>query len=125
MRTRFMLPALFVITLFTACDRQPYVESKVSVEKMDAGCDQVPATFKMVSNFGGERYVFSKCLGQDFTKDQMTVERSGDTVSVRFAAPAPAAEKNAYTVTLDIDSYPRYNYLSLDGEVFTIVYSGN
>jgi len=77
----------------------------------------------MVSNVAGERFEFEKCLSANFTKDMMQVSRQGDTVLVQF--PKPAAQKLLYKITLDIDSYPRYSFITVDGETFIVTTSQN
>jgi hypothetical protein len=73
----------------------------------------------MVSNVAGERYEFEKCLGANFTKDMMSVSRKGDTVLVQF--PKAAAQTVLNKITLDIDSYPRYNFITIDDETFNVI----
>ena len=115
---------LFVLAslLLVACgDRKPFVEQKMKFEKVSDGCSTTPQAFKMTSNFGGERYEFDRCLSADFAKEQMTVTRQGDTVVVKFKKPAAA--KAIFTITLDIDSYPKYNYITIDEDTYAIVAS--
>jgi hypothetical protein len=114
----FMVSALIVLA---ACDRKPFVEDKLKFEKVSDGCSTTPQTFKMTSNFGGERYEFDRCLSADFTKEQMSVSRQGDTVVVSFTKPGAA--KAIFNLTLDIDSYPKYNFLTIDGDTYAIVAS--
>jgi hypothetical protein len=73
----------------------------------------------MVSNVAGERYEFERCLGASFTKDMMKVLRQGDTVLVQFHRGG--GEQVLYKITLDIDSYPRYNFITIDGETFQVI----
>jgi hypothetical protein len=73
----------------------------------------------MVSNVVGERYEFDKCLSTNFTKDMMRVSRQGDTVLVEFLRPT--THPVLYKITLDIDSYPNYNFITVDGETFNVI----
>jgi hypothetical protein len=114
----FMVSALIILA---ACDRKPFVEDKLKFEKVSDGCSTTPQAFKMTSNFGGERYEFDRCLSADFTKEQMSVSRQGDTVVVSFTKPG--ATKAIFNLTLDIDSYPKYNFLTIDGDTYAIVAS--
>lgn len=114
----FMVSALIALA---ACDRKPFVEDKLKFEKVSDGCSTTPQAFKMTSNFGGERYEFDRCLSADFTKEQMSVSRQGDTIVVSFTKPAAA--KAIFNLTLDIDSYPKYNFLTIDGDTYAIVAS--
>lgn len=114
---------LFVlaILLLVACDRKPFVEQKMKFDKISDGCSTTPQAFKMTSNFGGERYEFDRCLPADFVKEQMTVTRQGDTVVVKFKKPEGA--KAIFNIILDIDSYPKYHYLTIDEDTYAIVAS--
>jgi hypothetical protein len=113
--------AVSVLIVFAACERKPFVEDKLKFEKISDGCSTTPQAFKMTSNFGGERYEFDRCLSADFTKEQMSVSRKGDTVVVNFTKPGAA--KAIFNLTLDIDSYPKYNFLTIDGDTYAIVAS--
>jgi len=110
------LSFIFIVILF-ACNRQPFVESKVELEEK-GDCKQVPATFRMTSNFGGERFEFEKCLASAYDSKSLTTSRSGDTVVVRFNSNA--APSKLFNVTLDIDSYPAYHFITVDQETFPI-----
>ena len=102
-----------------ACNRKPFVDHKLKFEKISENCDNLKPSFRMVSNVAGERFEFEKCLATDFSKDQMKVSRQGDTVLVEFQKPA--AQKVLYKITLDIDSYPRYNFITVDNETFNVI----
>ncbi|MEI9912823.1 MAG: hypothetical protein WDO71_26150 [Bacteroidota bacterium] len=114
----FAVSALIVLA---GCERKPFVEDKLKFEKVSDGCSITPQAFKMTSNFGGERYEFDRCLSADFAKEQMSVSRHGDTVVVNFAKPGTS--KAIFNLTLDIDSYPKYNFLTIDGDTYAIVAS--
>lgn len=118
-KTSFLLVLAFLFLV--ACDRKPFVEQKLKFEKVADGCSTTPQAFKMTSNFGGERYEFDRCLSADFAKEQMTVTRQGDTVVVKFKKPEAA--KAIFNITLDIDSYPKYNFLTIDEDTYAIVAS--
>jgi hypothetical protein len=72
----------------------------------------------MVSNIAGERYEFEKCLSTGFTKDMMQVSRQGDTVLVQFSKSG--SQSSLYKMTLDIDSYPAYHFITVDDETFPL-----
>jgi len=123
LRSSIVILFILVMASIIACNRKPFVEHEVKVEKQSDGCDQVPATFKMISNFGGERYEFAKCLPASFKKEELEVVREGDTVVVRFPGIGPVKASAVFNITLDIDSYPRYNHLSIDGETYSLQHS--
>ncbi len=104
-----------------ACNRKPFVDHKLKFEKISDNCENLKPSFRVVSNIGGERYEFEKCLAVNFSKDQMKVMRQGDTVLIQFERPA--AQKVLYKITLDIDSYPRYSFITVDDETFIITSS--
>ena len=120
-----IISLLFLISIFTicSCDRKPFVEYKFSYLKQSDGCENISPSFKMISNFGGERYEFSKCLSSSFVASSMVVKRAGDTVLVNFPAMTSAAKMATYLIILDIDSYPRYHYITIDEETYSIGYS--
>lgn len=102
-----------------ACNRKPFVNHKLKFEKVSDNCAEQQGFFRLNSNVGGERYEFEKCLPANFNEDQLTSERKGDTVVVNF--PKPGSAGNAvYKITLDIDSYPLYSFLTIDGETYVL-----
>lgn len=123
MYQNFLIFAVSVLIVLTACDRKPFVENKLKFEKVSDGCSTTPQAFKMTSNFGGERYEFDRCLSADFTKELMSVSRKGDTVVVSFTKPGATQAKAIFNLILDIDSYPKYNFLTIDEDTYAIVAS--
>ncbi|MET0391796.1 MAG: hypothetical protein ABW019_01590 [Chitinophagaceae bacterium] len=112
---------LLVLVAAMACNRKPFVSHKVKLEKAGDDCGQLQPYFRLNSNFGGERYEFEKCLPAGFNADHVISVRKGDTVVVRFDDAAGAAATTLYRVALDIDSYPRYHFLTIDADTYTIV----
>ncbi|HET9824716.1 MAG TPA: hypothetical protein VFP87_05250 [Chitinophagaceae bacterium] len=117
MRTIYFL--LLILVSAIACNRKPFVDHKLKFEKISDNCENLKPSFRMVSNVAGERYEFERCLDANFTKDMMKVSRQGDTVIVQFRHPGN--EKVLYKITLDIDSYPGYNFITIDGETFNVI----
>lgn len=118
MKSRFYV---FVLSAFVACNptQSPYLKHKmIEWKKTSGGCETYNAKFKMESTLIGERYEFQKCLDETYD-GQYTAERKGDTVELRFASTA--GPKVLYNLTMDIDAYPRYHYLTIDGTTFAIV----
>jgi hypothetical protein len=116
---KLLILSMMMIAL--ACNRKPFVDHKLKFEKISDNCENLKPSFRVVSNIGGERYEFEKCLAANFSKDQMKVERQGDTVLVQFERPS--AQKVLYKITLDIDSYPRYSFITVDDETFIVTSS--
>ncbi|HEV8282844.1 MAG TPA: hypothetical protein VGQ09_00965 [Chitinophagaceae bacterium] len=104
-----------------SCNRKPFVDHKLKFEKISDNCENMKPSFRMVSNFAGERYEFEKCLATNFSKEQMKVSRQGDTVLVQF--DRPPGQKVLYKITLDVDSYPRYSFITVDDETFIVTSS--
>ena len=119
-----VIAILFMLPVMTACERKPYVEHKLKFEKVADDCSDQQSYFRMVSNFGGERYEFEKCLPADFKKEQLVTARQGDTVVVRFNIQ-PGADQKVFHLTLDIDSYPSYHYLTIADDTYSITSTGN
>ena len=113
--------SLLVLSIFLmSCDRKPFVEHKLKFEKVADDCKEQQSYFRMNSNFGGERYEFEKCLPGDFSDEQLVSERQGDTVLVSFKNAAPGPTNKVYHITLDIDSYPAYHFVTIDGDTYSI-----
>jgi hypothetical protein len=110
--------SLLMILIF-ACNRKPFVNHKLKFEKISENCENLKPSFRMVSNVAGERYEFEKCLAANFSKDQINVSRQGDTVLITFEKPQ--TQVLLYKITLDIDSYPRYNFITIDDETFNVI----
>ena len=111
---------LAAVCFIMSCDRKPFAEHKVKFEKVADDCNEVQSYFRMNSNFGGERYEFEKCLPADFNTGQVTSERRGDTVLVSFKKTSAADGNKVYHITLDIDSYPKYHFLTIDQDTYSI-----
>lgn len=110
---------IFLLLAVIACNRKPFVDHKLKFEKISDNCENLKPSFRMVSNVAGERYEFEKCLSANFTKDMMKISRQSDTVLVEF--PQTGSQKLLYKITLDIDSYPKYNFITVDGETFNVI----
>jgi len=112
---------LFAVSCYIlSCDRKPFVEHKLKFEKVADDCSQQQSYFRLNSNVGGERYEFEKCLPADFNDDQVSTERRGDTVLVNFKKAATDQNNKVYHITLDIDSYPSYHFLTIDKDTYSI-----
>jgi len=119
-RVRFNAALLiFLILAAISCNRHPFVRHKLKFEKISDNCENLKPSFRMVSNVAGERYEFEKCLDANFSKDMMKVSRQGDTVLVQFAQATGQTVLDK--ITLDIDSYPRYNFITVDNETFNVI----
>ena len=116
-----IIVCLLTLVVMIGCrDRKPFVTHKLEYKKVSDNCSDQQSYFRMTSSFGGERYEFEKCLAQDFNSDQCTSARKGDTVLVLFNKPAPGTATAAYHMTLDIDSYPAYRFLTIDNDTYAI-----
>ena len=119
-RVRCKVAAMtFLLLMSISCNRKPFVDHKLKFEKISDNCENLKPSFRMVSNVAGERYEFEKCLDANFTKDMMKVSRHGDTVLVQF--PKTGSKGVLNKITLDIDSYPRYNFITIDNETINVI----
>jgi hypothetical protein len=117
--TKTAMILLLLMLTFIACNRKPFVTSKLKLEKISDDCRNLKQYFRMVSNFAGERYEFEKCLPENFSKEQMKTSRQGDTVVVQFEKTG--AKQVLYKLAVDIDSYPKYQFITVDGETFIVM----
>jgi len=124
--------SLLIVSLVIACKRKSYITHKLKFEKIADACTGEQPPIRMNSNINGERYEFNECLSADFTKEQMTIARKGDTLMVQFVRMDSPGEKlkvnqkkSLYKMTLDIDAYPRYNFMTIDDNTFMVVPAGN
>ena len=115
---------VLLLTLLFSCDRGPFAEHEVELEKVADNCSQKQTYFRINSNINGQRYEFEKCLPAGYDTKNVTSERKGDTVVVNFAK-ATADTNAVYHVILDIDSYPLYKALTIDNETYNIHFSEN
>ena len=119
-RVRNKMAMMILLILITiSCNRKPFVDHKLKFEKISDNCENLKPSFRMVSNVAGERYEFEKCLDANFTNDMMKVSRQGDTVLVQF--PKTGAHAVLNKITLDIDSYPRYNFITIDDQTINVI----
>ena len=73
----------------------------------------------MVSNLNGERYQFQSCLDADFKKEQVTsVQQNDSTIILKFERKNP--QQALYNLTIDVDAYPRYSTLIIDGTAIAL-----
>jgi hypothetical protein len=112
-----------LVIVIIACNRKPFINHKLKLDKVAEDCKEQQNYFRLTSNIAGERYEFEKCLPADFTKDKLTTERKGDTVVIKFNKTSPGQKDAVYKVTLDIDSYPLYSFLTIDGETYVLASS--
>ena len=114
------LIVFLLLIIMIACNRKPFVNHKLKLEKVSEDCRELQNFFRLNSNIGGERYEFEKCLPAGFSEDHLTSERKGDTVVVNFNKTSSGQKNVVYKVTLDIDSYPLYSFLTIDGETYIL-----
>lgn len=122
-----MKPIILLLLLFllSACATKPYLKNKLMYEKISDDCAGLDPKFKMNSNLNGERYEFQRCLESTFNGKKYSAERKGDTVVIRFSKLRAKTKPALFNITIDIDAYPRYNFMTIDGETFQIIPAGN
>ena len=118
MKIIFLLP---VIVFIQACATKPHLNHKLKSGKVTDNCTTTTNEFSMNSNINGERYELKKCLPADFDSKDCSVERKGDTVLVQF--PKPGSRAATFSLTLDIDAYPRYSFITIDDDTYIIAAS--
>lgn len=104
-----------ILVLSFACKTKPFVKHSLDFEKLAGDCKDKAAGLSMNSNLNGERYEFQSCLDADFKKEQVTSSQPNDsTVVIKFERKN--AQQALYKLTIDLDAYPRYSLLVLDGD---------
>jgi len=122
MNKKYLLSICIVFYLIytSSCNTgsKPYLKHKVQFEKLAGNCSNLNSKFSMVSNIAGERYEFQECLNTNYN-GECEVQRKGDTVVVRLFKKQDL--NTLYKITLDIDTYPRYNFLTIGENTFSII----
>ncbi|HKC36412.1 MAG TPA: hypothetical protein VKB95_10135 [Chitinophagaceae bacterium] len=108
-------PFVLLIVLSAACTTKPFVKHSLDFEKIADKCDGLVPGISMNSNLNGERFEFQSCLDADFRKEQVTSYQPNDsTVIIKFERKN--SKRALYKLTIDLDAYPRYSLLVLDGD---------
>ena len=110
---------IFILASLISCKTEPYLKHSMKFEKISGECADISNKFKMNSNINGERFEIQRCLDTDFQKAQLRSIRQGDTVVLKFERKN--TKQALYNIIVDVDSYPRYNFLTIDGDTFIIV----
>ena len=117
---------VFLIAMYCfSCKTKPFIKHELDYKKISDGCSGKDPMIKMNSNLNGERYEFEECLDYDFDGKKISVARRGDTVVVSFSKAQQKKARVLFSITLDIDSYPRYNYMTISDNTFPITPAGN
>jgi len=112
MRLTLIVP--FIIFL-GGCKTKPFVKHSLEFEKISDNCNVMMPGISMNSNLNGERFEFQSCLDADFKKEQVTSTQPNDTtVIIKFERKNSV--RALYKLTIDLDAYPRYHLLVLDGD---------
>ena len=99
--------------VFTSCDDGgPYLKHELSYKSIHKDCNQLDPSIGVIANTIGERYRFQQCLDAGYN-GAVEVSRKGDTVVVQF--PEGKEGTALYEITLDINTRPDYQYLSING----------
>jgi hypothetical protein len=103
----------FLIISLAACKTKPFVKHDLKFEKAAGNCNNMSADIKMNSNLNGERYEFQRCLDTDFHQEQLSSVQRGNVIELKFERKNP--QQALYNLTIDLDAYPRYDTLIIDG----------
>ena len=112
MKYIFLLLALFFVF---GCKTKPYVKHSLEFEKLSDQCTGQQPGISMNSNLNGERFEFQSCLDADFKKEQLTSVQQNDTIVI-LKFERKNTKQSLYKLTIDLDAYPRYSLLILDGD---------
>jgi hypothetical protein len=116
---------LFIFVVgFSSCGEEQYFKTKAALIKKSDECKPGGVDLVMNSNINGDRYSFHICLQDNFDNADCVITRSHDSVFVNFRK-SPQLKQVQYEATIDIDTYPRYNFLIIEGEAFAVIPAGN
>ena len=104
-----------IIILLAGCKTKPFVKHSLEFEKVADQCGGGVPGISMNSNLNGERFEFQSCVDADFKKEQVTSSQPNDT-TVIIKIERKNSKQALYKLTIDIDAYPRYHLLVLDGD---------
>ena len=106
---------VLLIILLAACKTKAFVKHSLDFEKISDKCNGQASGISMNSNLNGERFELQSCLDADFKKEQVTSSQPNDTtVLIKFERKT--SQQALYKLTIDLDAYPRYSLLVLDGD---------
>ncbi|RYY45963.1 MAG: hypothetical protein EOO06_15470 [Chitinophagaceae bacterium] len=104
----------YVVLFFSFCMMagcsDAFINHSLAFEKRGA-CNANSSPVKVLSNINGERYEFEYCLGENFSKKDYNITRSGDSLQVTF--PEASGNSSNYKLILDVDAKPAYRFITL------------
>lgn len=109
---------LLLTAIVFSCKTKPHLSFKLKSEKISDGCSSVSTAFHMESNFAGERFQWEACLPSGQGHEGVTLKQNGDTVLVHM--PAAGATPAHFSLTLDVDAYPAYHFITVGNETYLI-----
>ena len=114
---RTFFSCVILAGLLSGCDDGPYLKHELKHEKLGSSCASINEQISVTVNTVGDRFVYERCLDAAYAGNY-SVERKGDTVVV--VTQKTGGKTTPYRVTLDINTYPEYHFLSLDGSVMPV-----
>jgi len=108
-----------MVSVLVSCDftTKPYLKHEMKFKKLGADCSQMSDEVSVDANTIGERYIFQECLAAGFN-GECAVERKGDTVDVKFDQSSDKV--SLYEFTLDIDTWPAYHFITINGKTVSV-----
>jgi hypothetical protein len=100
---KYILTASLIL-LLSSCGPDTFINHEMKAEKIGT-CTNDAVPVKMTGNINGERYDY-------------TIERSGDSLLVKF--PATTKKTVLYKLTLDVDAKPAYHHIKLGEQTLEI-----
>jgi hypothetical protein len=111
---KYFLTLLITFSII-ACKTKPFAKHSLEFEKLSDQCNGQQPGISMNSNLNGERFEFQSCLDADFKKEQLTSVQQNDTIVI-LKFERKNAIQALYKLTIDLEAYPRYSLLILDGD---------
>ena len=113
---RTILFALVLCVLFSGCDENQLNHSMTFSKS--GPCTQIDPMVTLTSNVAGDRYTFNACLPENFDGKAYQLVRKGDSLVLSF--PGNANPTTAFALTMDVDAYPPYHFMVINGQAIQV-----
>ena len=114
---KYIFP-LSILIFCVSCKTSPYIKASLDFKKISDNCAGLDPAFSMNSNTNGERFEFEDCLVSNFDGKNFATERKGDTILIQL--PRKGDSHSLFKLTLDLDAYPQYQFITIGENTYMI-----